>query len=132
MLMFWHQEVLVAILLEEFAGIDEEHTAIFLGTLLQHDDTGSDTYTKEKIGWQLYDSIHIVILNKILTDALLVTSTIKHARELYDGCCSLLRQMIEHVHRKSQIGCTFGSQNASRRITRVVYQDSIVFAFPFQ
>ena len=48
-LVFRQQQVLVAILLEELAGIDEEDTCIRLGTLLQHDDAGGDAYTKEEV-----------------------------------------------------------------------------------
>ena len=67
--MLWQQEVLVTILLEEFAGIDEEHTAVCLGTLLQNDDTGGNAYTKEQVSRQLDDAIYKVVLDGANTPA---------------------------------------------------------------
>ena len=84
--MFWQEDVLIAILLEQFAGIDEEYRGICLRTLLQHDDAGGYAHTKEEIGRQLDDRIHKVMLDEILTNLLLVASTIQHARELNDSC----------------------------------------------
>lgn len=45
--------------------------------------------------------VTIIVLNEILTDTLLVASTIEHTRELYDSGRSLLRQMVEQTHKVS-------------------------------
>ena len=46
-LVFVEQDVFIAILLEQFTGVDKQHVGIHLGTLFQHDDTGGDTHAKK-------------------------------------------------------------------------------------
>ena len=47
--MLGQQQILVAVLREEFAGIDEKHAGIRLGTLFQDNDACGDAHTEEQV-----------------------------------------------------------------------------------
>ena len=128
--MLRQEHVFIAILLEQFAGINKENGGIGLGALFQYDDTSSDAYTKEKVGRQLDNGIYEVVLDEILANLLFITSTIQYARELYDSSSTTLREVPKHMHRKSKVGSTLWSQHACRGITLIINQNGVVLTFP--
>ena len=130
--MLGQQNILVTILLEQLAGIDEENTAIGLGTLLKYYDTGGYTNAKEEVGGQLDYGVNIVVRHKIMSYFLLIATTIQYAWKLYDSSCTLLRKMPEHVHGESQIGCTLWCQNTGRSIALIIDKNGVILALPLK
>ena len=81
---------------------------------------------------QLDHRIDIVVGDKITTNLLLIAATIEHTRKLDNGTGARLAEVVEHVHREGKVGSTLRSQYACRSIARIVDEDGVVLAVPFE
>jgi len=113
----------------ELRGSFDEQGGVIGLEFFQHDDAGGDAGAEEKVGRQLNHCINEIIINKVLTDSLLRTTAIEHAREFNDGSCAVHCQPAQHVHNEGQICLGFRGEHARRSVARVVDEQGVVLAF---
>ena len=122
--------VLVAAAHEFAAGINEQRGVIELG-FLQHDDAGGNRGAEEQIWRELDHRVDIIVVDQVLADFLLRTAAIKHTREFDDSGRAIHRQPTEDVQGEGQIGLALGGEHAGRGETRIVDEQGIGVAIPF-
>ncbi len=124
------EAVLVAHFLKEFARIDKEDAAVALCRFFEHDDARGDTDTEKEVGWELDDSMHVVVGNKVVAYLLFRPAAIEDTGELDDGACSALGKLVEHVHGKSKVCLARRGKDSRGSIARVVDKERVLFAVP--
>ena len=65
-----------------------------------------------------------------MTDGSFLTASIKHTRELDDGCRATLAERSQHVKGESKVGGAIGSKNARASIAVVVDKQRVLASFP--
>jgi hypothetical protein len=124
------QLVLVAAAHELGGGVDEQRGVVALG-LLQHDDAGGNRGAEEEVGRQLDDGIDVVVVDQVLADLLLCAAAIEHAGKLDDRRRAVDRQPAQDVQGEGEVGLALGRQHARGREARIVDQQRVGVAIPF-
>jgi len=76
--------VLVTDALEFVGRVDEQHSVVRFG-LLEHDDARGDSGAEEQVRRQLDHGVDVIVIDEVLADLLLGTTSVKHAGEFNDG-----------------------------------------------
>lgn len=127
---FRREFVIIGDLDKFVGGVDEEDFAV--GLVLFHDeDAGSDTGAEKQIGRELNNCVDEILVDEVLADFLFSAAAIHDAREADDSGGTARRKPGECVQDKSKVGLTFWSENAGWGETRVVNQQGIGVASPF-
>ena len=77
------------------------------------------------------NAVDKVVVNQILANLLFRAAAIHDAREADDSRRTVGRQPCQRVHDKGQVRFGFRGQHTGRGETRVVNQDRVIIAFPF-
>ena len=88
---FFCQLIAVGHFYELLRRIYEEHLIVRLG-FFQHHNTGGNGCAIEKVGWQLDDTVYVVIIDKVLPDFPFCSAAVHDAREADDGCRAISGQ----------------------------------------
>ena len=77
------------------------------------------------------DGVDIIVINEVFSDFLLCAAAIHDAWETDDGRGSVGGEPCQGVHDKREVGLGFGGEDAGGRKTRIVDQQGVVVALPF-
>lgn len=127
---FGYQVVDVPNLYIHLRSIYEEGVVVALG-LLEHQDAGGNPSSKKEVRRQLDDTVDVVVIHQVFADLALSAAAVHDAGEADDGSRAAGVEPTEAVHDKSHIRLGFGRQHAGRGEARVVDEQRVAVARPF-
>ena len=127
---FGSKVVVVRYFDKHLRSVDEEGVVVAF-CFFEHHDASGDAGAKEEVDGKLDDAVDVVVIHKILADLTLGASAVHDAGEADDGGGAAGGEPGKAVHDERHIGFGFGRQHAGGGETRVVDEQGVFVALPF-
>ena len=127
---FGRQLVVIRDLYALIRRVDEKRFVVALA-FLHHHDAGGDGGAEKEVGGQLNDAVHKVVFNEIPPYLLFRSAAVHNTGEADDSRRAVCREPRKAVHDKRHIRLAFRCQHARRRKARIIDEQRVVVALPF-